>query len=501
MKKLFSTLSLVIIMTMSMSTIAFAEGELVPELDVSNVEATPYDGAVKLTWDAVDYDGELTGYELWYDTESVDDPGELYANNVDVENVTSYTLDGLENGTTYYFSVTAYDADNNESENWSLPEASASPSADSGELEDNDAPQVAEAESLNKEEVRIVFSEEVVLPEDSPEDAFYIENMDTLEPLLILDAKFEKVENGEEDEVDEETVILTTEAQAEAANYQLTVSIDIEDKAENPLISGTSDTAIFEGSGEDKAVEGPRLEDVESVDNSHILVHFNKAVILSADPGDDFSITAEEDAGTSLEIMEIELGQNTEGVEDAAVLITTSEQEEISYLLVISATVMDFDGNSVNEDYKDMTFEGAASLDDGDVVDDDDDDDSAVLMPEDVANFLAEKYMEAEAYTVNLKWNVPVGNIGMVVKQMLYKSLNAGESYITEASLDPDVENYEIAGLDPGEYWFKVTQQDEMGNETEGTILKIVLSETGPGMLGLVLVSLGLGRVFGKKRK
>ena len=79
--------------------------------------------------------------------------------------------------------------------------------------------------------------------------------------------------------------------------------------------------------------------------------------------------------------------------------------------------------------------------------------------------------------------------------------MDGGSDYEKTTELDADVDNYEAEELELGEYYFKLTQEDEAGNESEGSIVKVVLSETGPGLIGLVLASVGLGRVVGRKKR
>ncbi|MFH1284505.1 MAG: fibronectin type III domain-containing protein [Candidatus Peregrinibacteria bacterium] len=454
--------------------------------DVENVVATPLDGAVSLSWDAATDDTGIEGYMVYYGTSSVTETGQTYDESVDAGNVLQYTVDGLDNGTEYYFSIIAYDAVGNESLSWAI-EQSATPSEDAGTIEDTDAPQVSNAEALNKEEVKVVFSEAVVLPEQDPQDAFGIENDDTFEALAVLSAVM--------DETDEtgKTVILTTDDQEEGVVYRLTVGIDVQDEAGNPIISGTSDTAIFTGSGAEKPVEDlgqPELVSVEEMDNTHILATFSETIVLSIDPSEDFEIVQENDPTKSLSILGVELGVSTDGIDDASAIITTSPQEDVSYILTASG-VTDDAGNDVNPTKSSAVFQGIGSS--GEPVD--------TTPPADVKELIA-KYVESNGtYIITLSWDLLADNLNEVQKQILYMSANDANNYKKKSDLAADVDQYEISGAESGEYWLKLTQVDEAGNESIGTVLKVVLPETGPEILGLLIVSLGLGRVFSKRRK
>jgi PKD repeat protein len=90
-------------------------------------------GQVRLSWDApaTNEDGtpltDLAGYMLYYGRTSGQQGGS-YEFSVDVGHQTTYTLSGLEDGQVYYFSVTAYDISDNESDYSN--EMSAVPSPD-----------------------------------------------------------------------------------------------------------------------------------------------------------------------------------------------------------------------------------------------------------------------------------------------------------------------------------------------------------------------------------
>ena len=69
-----------------------------------------YAAYLNLAWDS-NYDEDLAGYKLYHGTS----PGD-YEPPIDVGNTTAYELTGLNEGTTYYLSLTAYDISQNESE-------------------------------------------------------------------------------------------------------------------------------------------------------------------------------------------------------------------------------------------------------------------------------------------------------------------------------------------------------------------------------------------------
>lgn len=466
---------------------AFAADTAGPS-DVENLIGNSLNASAQLSWDAATDDTGVTGYQVHYGSTSVSAPGQSYDDFIDVGDVLTYTVTGLTNDTTYYFSVIAYDAASNESAAWAK-ELALTPTGSSGSVDDSDAPQVSDAIAPNKEEVKVVFSEPINLPSEDPQDAFTIENDDNFEPLIVLDAIFD------EEDPTNATVILTTETQDSTATYKLTVGIDIEDKSGNPIISGTSDTAIFDGSGTDKPIadaKAPTVQSVESIDSTHIIINFDETIVLSIDPSENFVITTA-DGGEELQVLGVELGNNSAGVEDASAIITTAPQDAVDYEVEV-VDIADGDGNLVEASPKTFTGISATPDDNGDNPTED------LIPPKDVANFLAKSILDGAQYVVTLTWEIPSTNVGDVVEQIVYMSED-NKDYSKEASLDPDATEYEVSGLNEGTYWFKITQKDEAGNESAGVIKKVILSETGPGLAGLVLVSLGLGRVVGRKKR
>jgi hypothetical protein len=67
-------------------------------------------GAATVSWDA-NTESDLAGYKIYYGTSSGS-----YDTEIDVGNVTSFIIDNLEDGTTHFFAMTAYDDSSNESD-------------------------------------------------------------------------------------------------------------------------------------------------------------------------------------------------------------------------------------------------------------------------------------------------------------------------------------------------------------------------------------------------
>ena len=65
---------------------------------------------LELAWNA-NTEPDLAGYCVYYGTAA-----QNYGDSIDVGNTTTYRLDGLLEGVTYYITVTAYDVNENESD-------------------------------------------------------------------------------------------------------------------------------------------------------------------------------------------------------------------------------------------------------------------------------------------------------------------------------------------------------------------------------------------------
>lgn len=92
-----------------------------------------YSAQVTLAWDS-NTEQKLAGYKIYVGSAS-----RAYDYSIDVGNKTSYTVSGLADGKTYYFAVTVYDKNGNESGYskeviWTSPPANHPPVTNDGSL-------------------------------------------------------------------------------------------------------------------------------------------------------------------------------------------------------------------------------------------------------------------------------------------------------------------------------------------------------------------------------
>lgn len=476
------------LMLLGTQAIAFAADTVVPS-DVENLEATPGDGEVTLEWDAATDNTGVAGYYVYSGLSSVTENGGSYTfGSEDTKSSdATYTVGNLSNDVTYYFAVTAYDAEGNESEFYSV-EVEATPTA--GETEDTTEPTVTSANALTSTLVEVEFSEEVSLP-TAAETAFSIESAggDSLE---VLDAYLSD---------NESVVFVVTAEQVADEEYILTAGIEIEDAAGNPVVSGTSDTAVFTGS----ALEAPEVDEEDTDDDTEdseegidqdfildeveltdelneLILHFSEDV---EEPSlDAFTIQLMEDATQEVYVIAISMDED-----DASVVTLLLEDMEAGadYLLSWDETVVTTDGLAMDEEARSIEFT-AATLDLADLI-----------APEDITNLLASIVNET---TVKLTWEASLNSAGDLAKYLVYRSSN-GVDFGTALEVAMDLTDYEYSGLTPGEsYTFKVTAVDENGNESEGVMVSATLPETGPGMIALGGLSLlGAGMITRRRRE
>jgi len=456
--------------------------------DVSNLKAVAGDGKITLSWDAATDNVGVKGYKIFYGTTPVTaELGSYTLGPIDAGNVLSYDVSGLTNGTAYYFAITAYDAAGNESQFYSN-EATATPN---GSTTDNIAPRVVSAEALDMNTVKVVFSEAIVLPLVNPASAFSIKNDLTSTELTITDAIVDASDTSKK------TVLLDTANQEAKGNYLLTAGITIKDKAGNPIISGTSDTAVFTGSAKAKTelkpsatqqtdTTAPIFKQVQATDNNTVQITFSKPVVLQADARSNFIITEASDNTKIVNINKADIGAT--GLQ---VTLTTDPLQNIKYNL-IAVKVMDSSGNEMDPQHNATTFQGpttAATSPSQQLVQNAAQD----LVAQAVGNLMAK-----------LTWSTNPTKLASIASFVLYMSTDQGATWGKGIVVSKDQNYYSFDKLKAGIiYHFKITSRDAKGNESDAlqTYLTMKLPKTGPGLGLLLFGSLGGGAIFSLKKK
>lgn len=512
-KMLFYVATVVLTLFLMVSFVpnANAQADTTPPDDVENLQIEVFNGAVKLSWDVATDDMEVIGYKIYSGPEAVTPEEGEYSNDViDAGDVIEYVVDGLTNGEEVFFAVTAYDAAGNESENYSdevygTPEELYGDAPESIHMAaDELAPTVNDAQAVDKETVKVEFSEAIVLPALTPETAFNIIDNATSEVLNVLGVEMDP------DDLLGLTVLLTTDPQEGGSEYILTAGIQIEDTAGNPIVSGTSDTAAFIGStiepgadliGElpENDFDEPTVVSAESTGEDKLQVVFSEAVILDSDPISNFYVAAEDDATDQLDILSVTLDATK-----TVATLKTSAQSSIAYSVIVTG-VLDEAGNEISGISNVASFGGnmnsSDSADLGEPVDAmlpdlPTNEPTIALTPENVKNLLAAIVNDI---VVKLTWTKP--DDASIIDQILYKSTDGGTNYDDGTSLGADREEVDVTGLTPGaEYYFKLTTKNADGVESDGMITHIRLPETGGGIGLLAGASLGLAALRRRKK-
>lgn len=116
MKTFFSVLSLALTVSFFSIAQAFSLPSQVESVQIQKVS----ENSVRVSWrEAESAEDIIIGYKVYFGTSSVKEEGETYDDEVMVQGGIETTIENLLPGTTYYFSVTALDSEENESENYS----------------------------------------------------------------------------------------------------------------------------------------------------------------------------------------------------------------------------------------------------------------------------------------------------------------------------------------------------------------------------------------------
>lgn len=280
-------------------------GEEVSET-VEGISATAGNGSVILIWNSKHNDDgdEAKKYRIEYGTKSVQEgESEMYEDSEEtIDNVPSIKIDDLENNTSYYFTIIAIYEDG--SETHPSEEVSATPIS---ELAQNisDTPVVISAEAAGNNVIRVLFSEDIILPEENPELAFAVNDESDPDTLLEVTNVAYDTDPSSGEEILSDVLVTTTEQQQELTRYRVTVSAQITDTDGNPIESGSTDSAVFDAyEGDDEVIsqmidEGDEEEfvfdDEEGLTLDDILNELEEEEELFIDDGNGTDFTPPED--------------------------------------------------------------------------------------------------------------------------------------------------------------------------------------------------------------
>lgn len=197
---------------------------------------------------------DLAGYQIYYGTTS-----RFYSTIIDVGNVTQYTVNGLNPGVTYYFAVTAYDVNGNESDY--SEEVSY-------RVLDTTPPTVTQAVCEQADKVKVVFSEPVEKASAELTSNYSIAPTSSYsipQPIVVLKAELQS---------DGKTVYLYT-TQHPSAYYKLTIN-NVRDCASVPNTIAANTQVIYSWEGGDNVP--PRIVSAELYRRDFLVITFSEAI-------------------------------------------------------------------------------------------------------------------------------------------------------------------------------------------------------------------------------
>lgn len=282
-----------------------------------------------------------------------------------------------------------------------------------------------------------------------------------------------------------------------------------------PATGSTTVTSVATNTGSTESQQGPRIEKTEAIDSQHVLVVFNEGVLLpEKDPETAFTINPYNEVNSYLEIKKVEFDSRDQELK--SIIITTAQQKnEENYIITAGVNITSlakepvisgvfdtgfFIGSSLEGVYGNTNIPVVTSAGTGS-------DASSIIIdlspPENITDLmLTEKLLQLNEYLVTLTWTPSANTAGDLIDQILYKSLNRGETYDNGTSLGITTSRYETKLEGGKEYTFKITTKDNSGNESTGMIKSIRLPQTGPGLAILMALSgLGASQILRRKQK
>jgi hypothetical protein len=453
---------------------------------VTNVQIEAGDAQVTLSWTPVQ-DAEF--YRVYWGTESASGNNTYNQPTITTDsNDSQYTVGNLINGTTYYFSITAVDA-NSESEFFSEPEVSATPqAADSGDSSASTF--TVDASYSDNETILLQFSEAVTLPANATSAFTLTYNFDGSN-LEITEAGF--VEGSSETQV-----LLTTNPQTPGGEYTLVIPADLVTKDEGESLATADQTQVFvspsdlsEPIAEPTALESTfKALSAESTSNTEITVTFNNPIVLPPEESLSdvlpFTIINNDNPTEFLEVTNYTISET----DNTVAVLSTAPQTATAYTIVV-ALVTDTAGSAIASEFNVVEI-GAT----GAAVED--------LSPPEDATDLRAVVSDLASLAVTLTFTPSADTQNDLAEYIVYLSRDGGATFQETLRLARDAEARAVLqGLVAEEsYDIRLTARDNAGNESAGTTTSITLPDTGPGSISLLAFgSLALARKLRRKRK
>ncbi len=230
--KLVSVFGLLALLSQAFVGFSFAQEFPQAPNEVQNVVASPSNGQVLLSWDeAVDPDGVVNEYKVYYGKTSVKTATDSYEDEIIVGKVTSYTVTGLTNGVPYFFAVTAIDDEQSESLTYSV-EVSATPvnpqATSSSEIK------LLSIRQNWDNEIQMSMSGKVFFSAD-PLSAFIVYDKETGKNIVLKEVQV----------LDEQVVLVTSKDLVAGKSYQVVATSSVQNIDGQGVREGVMDRIEF----------------------------------------------------------------------------------------------------------------------------------------------------------------------------------------------------------------------------------------------------------------
>lgn len=450
-----------------------AELPVVQNLAVESVD----DGEVTLQWNAVT-GATISGYIIQYGTVSISEGEGVYNRPpVNVGNVTKHTVDGLENGREYFFSIVARNEDTSQVSSGYSNEVSATPEGGS-----ESDPEIIGVEAFDDTTVTVVFSKEIEFPANPATNVSIVKNFDNSSLGVELVTQTDPV-----------TMTVKTATQDPGTEYILTISDLFKDTDGNPVVD-IDRSQIFiggeasDGSDIDETGEF-KVSQIINVDQTAVEVIFSRNIVLGDNPDAEFAIVQSSNPEVELEVTEVR--PNAE--EQNKVLIMTERQENVEYTLLIGG-VTDTNGAEMSDANKTVEFTGFQ----GTTSDDD-------TAPAKVADFNSQIIPTEEgAAKSQLKFTWTASTDPDLREYVISIKVDDGD-YSILTTVPAGTNEFTATNLPDGAvYEFKIVAVDTGGNESEAATLIVdgglLLANVGPGHL-YALFALSLVTAYFYRRR